>query len=102
MRRLHLSRLARTLILLTSDLLGRRIEVKTSKFVDPDNSKAFLPDHYTFGIYLKDPSLKEELKELLRKYDRVLSTHEPEELFKGPYLSLLPDLIVLPDFNRGY
>ena len=101
-RRLHLSRLARSLILLTSELLGRRIEVKTSRFVDPDNSKAFLPDHYTFGIYLKNPSLKEEVKELLRKYDRVLSTYEPEELFGGPYLSLLPDLIVLPDFSKGY
>ena len=101
-KKLHLSRAARSALYASSKILGRRVEVRAHKYVDPENSKAFLPDYYTFGIYLKDPSIKEKVKSLLREHRKLLAVHEVNEVYDGPYINLAPDIVVFPNFSEGY
>lgn len=101
-RKLHLSRVARLALNVISEILGRRIEVKTSMWVDPDNSLAFLPDHYAFGVYLKDKSVKEEVKNVLRMYSDALIVEDPENVYHGPYVGRAADVVVFPNFFEGY
>lgn len=101
-RSLGLAPVAKALLRLGSVLTGRRIKVTTNLRVDPHNSVAFMPDHYSFGVFVNDPLLKDEVKKTLRKYDEALKIYDPSEIYPGSYANRAPDIVVFPNFWKGY
>ena len=57
---------------------------------------AFMVEPANWGIYLRNKNKIEEVKNALRNYDEVLDVIEVDKIYKGPYLSKMPDLFVIP------
>lgn len=60
------------------------------------NADAFMVEPENWGIYLVNKNKIEEVTNTLRKYDEVLDVIEFVKIHKGPYLSKMPDLFVIP------
>ncbi len=77
-------------------------------FINWEKSKAFMGPGSIYGnVYVKDGKLKEEIKEKLEgledsKNDKrvIKNVWRKEEVFEGPCLKTLPDLIIQPE--KGY
>ncbi|RLE85527.1 MAG: hypothetical protein DRJ41_01060 [Thermoprotei archaeon] len=98
---LRLRRLARGLLSLYGCLTRNKVVVSTSRWVDVNHSAAFLPDHYSFGVYLRDRRFLVEVHDLLKKYNE-LKTYLPEEFYHGPFVHRAPDIVLFPRFDLGY
>lgn len=60
------------------------------------DTKAIVPDA---GIIYTAPSYKEKIKEIIMQDPNIIRIYEPKELYKGPYLSNAPDLILEPKLD---
>lgn len=99
-KRLKLKKPAKTALSLMSRLLRKELKVYTSRWVDIENSVAFLPYHLYFGVLLNDRTMKGEVIKALRKYSDLVTAGPPEEFYHGPYLNRGPDVVVLPRADR--
>lgn len=57
---------------------------------------AFMIEPANWGIYLKNKNKTKEVKNVLKNYDEVLDVIDVAKIYKGPYLSEMPDLFVIP------
>ena len=82
-------------------LSGKTIRIKAMRDIDVDvvSSKAFMPSHESFSIYINDPSAKDIIINTLLKYDSILKFYEVPIQNKEKNL---PDLILVPNFDKGY
>lgn len=71
-------------------------------YVDPIESKAFSPTVPSFGINVKEKSLVDLIINKLKGLEGIEHVWKREEIYQGPYVDLAPDIIFLPDFNRGF
>jgi len=55
-----------------------------------------------YGIHLNKRNIATKVKEILKQYRGIKWVKTPKEVYEGPYISRAPDLLVMPDFNKGY
>ena len=70
--------------------------------INPKDSIAFLQSHSSFGIYVKERALISRVKEELLTLNGLKWVKERESVFHGPYISRAPNLLLYPDFERGF
>lgn len=70
--------------------------------VDPKGSAAFLQSRSSFGVYIREKALKSKIKEELSLLPGIKWVKSREEVFHGPYVMRAPDLMLHPDFERGF
>lgn len=100
-KRLKFGNLARKLLSVYSKITRKKVTVATSRWVDVDASVAFLPDHYAFGVYVKDERYIEEILKVLKSYEQI-DVYPSDEIYHGPFINRAPDVVVLPRFDLGY
>ncbi|HDI32005.1 MAG TPA: hypothetical protein ENF80_04215 [Thermofilum sp.] len=100
-KRLKLRSLARKLLSIYGKITRKKVTVATSRWVDVDGSIAFLPDHYAFGVYVKDERYAEEILKVLKSYNQI-DAHLSRDFYHGPFIHRAPDVVVLPRFDLGY
>ena len=100
-RVLHLRRLVTSIIGLLGRL-GVSVRVEKKVFVDRFESKAYMPPKGYMGLVVKDKRLIDEVIRVLRGVEGLLLVKKNTEYAWGPYADRLPDVVVLPDFYRGY
>ena len=78
-----------------------KIQINYGK-VDYKESIAFMIDAKSYGIYLNEKDVIEKVIKTLGQYEGIKWVKTPKEVYKGPYISRAPDLLVMPDFDKGY
>jgi len=61
------------------------------------DADAFMIEPETWGIYLKNKNKIKKVVEALKTYEEVSDVIEFNKIHKGPYLSKMPDLFVIPE-----
>ncbi len=86
-------------------LTKRHILVEPGEYVHPILSKAFMPTYADFGIYINSGEAKDTIKKavlsILSKYKDYIVAMPYNELYPGPYVSLGPDIAIMPKTERG-
>ncbi len=101
-KKFKLSILARTMLKLYEKISGKIVSVQTSRWIDIERSDAFMPDHCTFGIYLKNKNLVEKVKNILLKYKDYIKFFDSDKFYLGPFIERAPDIVVFPNYSAGY
>jgi len=70
--------------------------------VDPFRSKAFLLSGTSHGIYVKDQTMIDCLINKLKKVEGIKRIYRREEVFRGPYLNKAAQVLIEPDYDKGY
>ena len=70
--------------------------------VDPFHSKAFLLSGTSCGIYVKDQTIIDCLVNKLKKVECIKRIYRREEVFRGPYLNRAAQVLIEPDYDKGY
>jgi len=100
-RALHLGGLASAALRLLRRL-NVNVKVERGLFVDRVKSKAYMPFSSYMGLVVKGDWLIGQVIGDLKGLEGVLVAKKGSEYAWGPYASRLPDVVVLPDFFRGY
>ncbi len=82
-------------------LTGKVLVVRSGASIDYERSKACMPYGGAYGIYLKDPALKNEILNMLSRY-RGMLFWPSEKVYKGPFAPRGPDIVVVGDHAKGY
>lgn len=82
-------------------LYGKEIKVQLP-YADPIVSKAFMFSSSSFGIYVKSPECMEFLANKLKSLKGIRQLFRRENIYSGPFVNKAPELILLPDFEKGY
>ncbi len=78
-------------------------QIRTAEYsVDIEKSKAFLLSTYSHGIIINDPSSSDSIIKKLLNLDGIKDVIPSNNIFHGPYISRAPDLMVYPDYDKGY
>jgi predicted AlkP superfamily phosphohydrolase/phosphomutase len=80
-------------------LLKADIKLQLRRFADPKSSKAFA---HGFGIYVKEKKLVDYVASMLRKTEFIGNVWRREELYEGKQLNAMPDLVIVPNFEKGF
>ena len=103
LRATGVARLFRPAVKAYSHLTGRSIRVFTKAWVDVEASEAFMPDKFSFGLYVKGGSeVIQHVCRVLSAYEDTIFVRPAEEVYWGKYVHLGPDIVVFPRFNRGF
>ena len=70
--------------------------------IDYEKSLAYMAKAQFYGIHLNKRDIATKVKEILKQYKGIKWVKTPKEVYKGPYISRAPDLLVMPDFDKGY
>jgi len=84
-----------------SRLTGKTLVVRSGASIDYSRSKACMPFGGAYGVYVKDPSLRGRVLEILRGY-RGIIVWPSEEVYRGPYTGRGPDIVVIGRHEEGY
>uniref|UniRef100_A0A7C2PLW2 Phosphodiesterase n=1 Tax=candidate division WOR-3 bacterium TaxID=2052148 RepID=A0A7C2PLW2_UNCW3 len=57
---------------------------------------AFMVEPASWGVYLRNKNKFKDASNILKNYDEVFDVIEVAKIHKGPYLSKMPDLFVIP------
>ncbi len=87
------------LLKIYKQLVKADIKVAMTTHVNPKSSKAFA---YGFGIYVKEKKLINHVISILKNEPFIGDVWRKEELYTGKQLAIMPDLIVVPNFNGGF
>ena len=101
-KRLKITPLARWLLNIYKVITGSKVIVQTSKWINIKDSEAFIPDHYAFGVYIKDKAKLPAVMNILKRYSSIITVLNPYEFYEGPLIDRAPDIVVFPNFNAGY
>ena len=71
-------------------------------YPDPEKSIAFMPSRTSFGVYVRERSLIPEVIRILRSSDYFSGVWRREEIYRGPYVEDAPNIIIIPDFEKGF
>ncbi|ASJ06384.1 alkaline phosphatase family protein [Thermococcus pacificus] len=77
-------------------ILATRGTNQMSYATDPQKRKAFMLSHATWGVYVTDKTLKEQVKKALESFPEISKVVLKEEIYTGPHIQLLPDLFIVP------
>jgi len=86
-------------------LLGKmNINVRVEKriFIDRFRSKVYMPSKGYMGLVVKDRQLVDQVIRELKELEGILLVKRNTEYAWGPYNSRLPDIVVMPNFFKGY
>ena len=75
------------------------VRVKLTAYVDPKSSRAFA---HGFGIYVKKEELVDHIMSILKNEEFIGGVWKKDELYNGNQLGAMPDLIIIPSFERNY
>ncbi|NPA98083.1 MAG: hypothetical protein GXO43_01770 [Crenarchaeota archaeon] len=82
-------------------ITGKRI--KAAEYdVDTSKSRAFLLSTYSHGIILNDPTIKKDIVRALNEIEGLREIIDATKIFTGNYVDRGPDLLVMPDYDKGY
>jgi predicted AlkP superfamily phosphohydrolase/phosphomutase len=93
------SRLEFALLEIYRQLLKADVKLQVRRFADPSSSKAFA---HGFGIYVKERKLVDYVASVLEKTEFIGRVWRREELYEGRQLSAMPDIVIIPSFEKGY
>lgn len=80
-------------------LVKADVRAKLSAYVDPELSKAFA---YGFGVFVKKKELVDKITSLLKDQEFIGGIWKREELYQGKHVERMPDLVILPNFEKGF
>ncbi len=80
-------------------LLRVDIRLQLRRFVDPKSSKAFAQG---FGVYVKEKKWVDHVADMLTQTDFIGDVWRREELYEGNQIAAMPDLIIVPNFEKGF
>ncbi len=87
-------------------LLSKRIFGKNIKMplrpVDTHHSIAYMPDIWSYGIYVKDKCKIPIIVDALSSIKGIKKIYLKDELFSGPFIRDSYDIYIYPDFDKGY
>ena len=83
-------------------ITGKNIRADPYKYVDPVRSKVFTLSHYSFGFHVKDVETCDFLLHEVKKMNLFARIWKREEIYHGPHVKNAPEIIFLPDFEKGY
>ncbi len=86
---------------ISEKILGKKIKV-TEYNVDTIRSKAFLLSTYSHGVIVNDITVKDHVARELRMLEGIRYVVPSSKMFNGYYVDRAPDLLVIPDYDRGY
>jgi len=75
------------------------IKASLTTHVDPKLSKAFA---HGFGIFVKNEALVNHIVSKLKKEDFIGGIWRREDLYSGKQLKTLPDLVMVPNYEKGF
>lgn len=93
------SQIEQYLLRIYKQLIKADIKIKMTSYVDPKTSLAFA---YGFGIFVKKKELIEYILSTLKKEEFIGGIWKREELYKGDQLEAMPDLIIIPNYEKNY
>ncbi|AIF70344.1 hypothetical protein PAP_09845 [Palaeococcus pacificus DY20341] len=65
--------------------------------LNPEKTHAFMPpEPTTWGMYTKDASIKEKVKQYLQNFEEIKTIVESSKLYNGPHVDNLPSLFIIP------
>lgn len=70
--------------------------------VDIHRSKAFLLSRTSHGIYVREHSLIDFIINELEKVEGIKRAYKREEIYCGPHLNKAPNILVEPNFDKGF
>ncbi len=80
-------------------LVKADIKASLTTHVDPKLSKAFV---HGFGIYVKNRDLLNYLATKLKGESYIGGVWRREELYSGRQVEAMPDLVIVPNYERGF
>jgi predicted AlkP superfamily phosphohydrolase/phosphomutase len=86
------------LLKIYKQLLKVDIKAKTTH-INPRLSKAFA---HGFGVYIREKGLTDYIVSMLKRSQFIGGVWKKEEIYHGKQLEAMPDLVIIPNFNRGY
>ncbi|MEB3765411.1 MAG: alkaline phosphatase family protein [Desulfurococcales archaeon] len=87
---------------LYAKLRGKKLIFGSSYYIDLQNSKVLYPTLYSFGVYIMDENLSEKVVSIFKKYKGLSLVEHKTKIFSGEYLDRIPDIIIIPDYDKGY
>lgn len=82
-------------------LSGKSIRLKFYD-IDPRLSKAYLTSSTSFAVKVNDHNILDELAMELSRVKGLRNVYLKNQLFNGPFIDILPDIYIEPDFDNGY
>ncbi|RLI07021.1 hypothetical protein DRO32_04585 [Candidatus Bathyarchaeota archaeon] len=82
--------------------IARGLKVDYGVRVDISRSTAFMASASSYGIYVKEPCLIDEVVSILTGYgSHIRWVRRREEVFWGPYVDRAPEVLLCPRYERG-
>ncbi len=83
-------------------LTGGTGEEAKPLLVDTEASTAYMTSHTSFAVRVRDHGLLEKVFHDLEGLEGIKGVYMREEVFKGPWINLLPEIYVEPDYDQEY
>lgn len=82
-------------------ITGKRVRIVLSD-ISEDSIAFGLTRSSFYGIYVNKKDYIDDIVKKISSFEGISRVVKKEELFNGPYIDRLPDIYVLPDFDKGY
>jgi len=70
--------------------------------IDISTSDAFTGSKRSFGIYVKQASIMQKIITAITQLEGIAWAKISKDVYWGPYVNRAPNILVCPDYNRGY
>jgi predicted AlkP superfamily phosphohydrolase/phosphomutase len=87
------------LLRIYKQMLRADIRANLRTHIDPKSSKAFAQG---YGVYTKEKESIDHIISLLKEQAFIGGVWKKEDLYTGKQLGDMPDIVVLPDFDRSF
>jgi len=81
-------------------ITGKKIKLTSN--IDIVSSEAFMLEHFSYGVLVKNQNDIPMVLEILNKIEGIKWARKRENVFWGPYTSRALEIMFLPDLDRGY
>ncbi|MEB3760095.1 MAG: alkaline phosphatase family protein [Desulfurococcales archaeon] len=83
-------------------LTKKKLMFGSSYYIDVHNSDVIYPTLNSFGVYVLNSDKLEQALSVLKQYEGLSIVEYKGKIFNGRYLDRIPDIVIIPDYDKGY